>query len=156
MLKGLHPLLTPELLQVLAEMGHGDDLAVVDANFPAASVAMETAIGRPLYLPGASLAAAVEAVLSLFPLDSFVDEPVKCMAADGASDDLPPVQMEVQAAVDAAEGRHVPLGALERFAFYEAARAAYAVVQTGERRWWGDVLLKKGAFRPPDEGASGG
>ena len=152
MLKGVHPLLTPELLGVLAAMGHGDDLAVVDANFPATSVAVETAHGRPIYLPGASLAEAVEAVLSLFPLDSFVDQPALCMASDSGPSEMPPVQKEVQLVVDAAEGRHLPLGSLERFAFYEAAEASYAVVQTGERRWWGDVLLKKGAFVP--EGAT--
>ncbi len=150
MLKGVHRLLTPELLGVLAEMGHGDDLAVVDANFPAASTAMGTQFGRPIYLPCTSLAEAVEAVLSLFPLDSFVDHPVRRMASDQGPEDLPPVQKEVQSVVDAALGRHCPISALERFAFYEAARGSYAVVQTGERRWWGDVLLKKGAFRPED------
>jgi L-fucose mutarotase len=149
-LKGIHPLVTPELLGVLAEMGHGDDLAIVDANFPAASTAAETHFGRPIYLPGASLAEAVEAVLSLVPLDSFVDEPVRRMASDEGLEDLPPVQKEVEAVVGTVLGRPCRLGALDRFAFYEAARASYAVVQTGERRWWGDVLLKKGAFRPGD------
>jgi L-fucose mutarotase len=148
MLKGMHRLLTPDLLQVLAEMGHGDDLAVVDANFPAASVARGTAFGRPLYLPGVTLAEAVEAVLSLFPLDSFVDHAVRRMETDKGPEDLPPVQKEVQVVVDAAEGCHLPLGSLPRFAFYEAARASYAVVQTGEQRWWGDVLLKMGAIAP--------
>jgi L-fucose mutarotase len=154
MLKGLHPLVTPELLEVLAAMGHGDDLAVVDANFPATSVAMETAHGRPIYLPAVSLAGAVEAVLTLFPLDAFVDRPAVCMRADTGPDEMPPVQQEVQVVVDAAEGRHFPLGSLERFAFYDAARTSYAVVQTGETRWWGDVLLKKGAFAPEGSGVA--
>jgi L-fucose mutarotase len=151
-LKGAHRLLTPELLRVLAEMGHGDDLAIVDANFPAASTAYETRFGRPIYLPGVSLGQAVEAVLTVLPLDSFVDHPVRCMASGQGPEDLPPVQKEVQSIVAAALGQPLELGALERFTFYEAARASYAVVQTGERRWWGDVLLKKGAFAPEGEG----
>lgn len=152
MLKGIHPLLTPELIGVLASMGHGDDLAVVDANFPATSTAMETAHGRVLQLAGASVPEATAAILSLLPLDSFVEHPAVRMEVEGAPDELPPVQQEIQAAVDAAEGRHLPLGALGRHEFYAAARRCYAVVQTTERRWWADVLLKKGAIAPRGAG----
>jgi L-fucose mutarotase len=162
MLKGIHPLLTPELIGVLASMGHGDDLAVVDANFPATSTAMETAhgrvlqlagaSGRVLQLAGASVPEATAAILSLLPLDSFVEHPAVRMEVEGAPDELPPVQQEIQAAVDAAEGRHLPLGALGRHEFYAAARRCYAVVQTTERRWWADVLLKKGAIAPRGAG----
>lgn len=152
MLKGIHPLLTPELIGVLAEMGHGDDLAVVDANFPATSTAMETAHGRVLQLAGASVPDAVAAILSLFPLDSFVEHPAVRMEVEGAPDEVPPVQQEIQAVVDAAEGRHLPLGALGRHEFYAAAKRCYAVVQTTEGRWWADVLLKKGAIAPEGAG----
>jgi L-fucose mutarotase len=148
MLKNIDPLLTPELLYVLAAMGHGDDLVVADANFPADSVARRTAYGGVVRLAGVDTPAAVRAILSVYPLDEAVDEPVRRMLVDGSPDEVPPVQSEVQAAVDAAEGRPRPMGGVERFAFYDAARAAYAVVATGEPRFWGCVLLKKGVVAP--------
>ncbi len=150
MLKNLDPLLSPELLYVLAAMGHGDEVAVVDANFPADGVARRTGYGRLVTIAGASVPEVVRAVLSVLPLDEFVDQPVRRMAVDGAPDQLPPVQQEVQAVVDTAAGRSWPMGALERFAFYEAARSTYAVVLTGERRYFANVLVKKGAI-PPDK-----
>jgi L-fucose mutarotase len=148
MLKNIDPLLTPELLYVLAAMGHGDDLVLADANFPADSVARRTAYGGVVRLAGVDTPAAVRAILSVYPLDEAVDEPVRRMLVDGSPDEVPPVQSEVQAAVDAAEGRPRPMGGVERFAFYDAARAAYAVVATGEPRFWGCVLLKKGVVAP--------
>jgi L-fucose mutarotase len=150
MLKHVDPLLSPELLYVLAAMGHGDELAVVDANFPADSVARRTGYGRLVTMAGVPMPEAVRAILSLLPLDDFVDHPVHRMAVDTAPDELPPVQREVQAVVDAAAGRHWPMGGLERFSFYEAARGAYAVVLTGERRYFANVLIKKGAIPPSD------
>jgi L-fucose mutarotase len=149
MLKNIDPLLTPELLQVMAAMGHGDELAVVDANFPADSVARRTPHGRVVPLAGTSMPEAVRAILSLLPLDDFVATPVRRMAGDGAPDDLPEAQREVQAVIDSAAGRHWPTGAVARFDFYEAARNSYAVVLTGERRYYGNVLIRKGAV-PPD------
>jgi L-fucose mutarotase len=160
MLKNIDPRLTPELLYVLAAMGHGDELAVVDANFPALSTARRTCHGRAVPIAGASMPDVVEAVLSVLPLDDFVDAPVRRMAVagtdgagtDGAGtdgDDLPQVQQEAQSVIDAAAGRHWPMGALERFAFYEAARYCYAVVLTGEPRFYGNVIIKKGAIPPP-------
>jgi L-fucose mutarotase len=149
MLKNLDPLLSPELLYVLAAMGHGDEVAVVDANFPADSVARRTGYGRLVTIAGVPMPEAVRAILSVLPLDEFVDQPVHRMAVDGALDQLPAVQREVQAVVDTAAGRSWPMAALERFAFYEAARGAYAVVLTGERRYFANVLIKKGAI-PPD------
>ena len=148
MLKNIDPLLTPELLYVLAAMGHGDELAVIDANFPADSVARRTCHGRVVSLAGASMPEAVSAILSVLPLDEFVDKPVRRMAIDVTPDELPGVQQEVQTVVDAVSGRHWPMGVLERFAFYEAARGCYAVVLTGERRFYGNVLIKKGAIPP--------
>jgi L-fucose mutarotase len=150
MLKNINPLLTPELLYVMAAMGHGDELAVVDANFPAYSVAHGTTNARVVPMAGVSMPEAVSAMLSLLPLDEFVDSPVRSMAGDSAPGELPEVQQEVQAVIDAAAGRHWPIGELERFAFYEAARTSYAVVLTGERRFYGNVLIKKGALAPQD------
>ncbi len=152
MLIGIDPLLTPELLYVLAAMGHGDDLVIADANFPAYSTAPRTRHGQVLTLPGSTAPAALRAVLSLLPLDNFVDQPVRTMAVEGSPDEIPPVQRELQEVVDNAAGRHWPLGALSRTGFYEAAGSAYAVVITGERRLYGNVLVKKGVV-PPDGSA---
>jgi L-fucose mutarotase len=148
MLKNINPLLTAELLSVLAAMGHGDELAVTDANFPADSVARGTCHGRVISVAGASLSEVVGAILSVLPLDEFVDAPVRRMAIDVTPDELPVVQQEVQAVIDAVSGKNWPMGVLERFAFYEAARGCYAVVLTGERRFYGNVLIKKGALPP--------
>jgi L-fucose mutarotase len=149
MLNNVDPLLTPELLFVLAAMGHGDELAIVDANFPGDSVARRTCHGRLLRLSGVSVPQAVDAVLSVLPLDEFVDAPVRRMGTGSEADELPPVQVEVQSAVDRAAGRHWPMGTLDRFAFYEAAQSSYAVVLTAERRLYGNVLIKKGVVGPP-------
>jgi len=148
-LRNIDPLLTPELLHVLALMGHGDEVAVVDANFPADSVARGTCHGRPLALAGALAPEAVRAILSVMPLDQYVDAPARTMFAPSTGTGLPPVQQEVQEVVDAAAGGPTPLGGIERFAFYEAARNSYAVVLTSERRLYGNFLLKKGVV-PPD------
>jgi len=147
-LTNIDPLLTPELLHVLALMGHGDEVAIVDANFPADSVGRGTCHGRPLVLAGASATQAVKAVLSVMPLDQYVEQPARTMAAPPSPEGTPPVQREVQDAIDSASGRHLPLEGVERFAFYEAAQNSYAVVQTSERRLYGNFLLKKGVVAP--------
>ena len=148
MLKNLDPLLIPELLAVLAEMGHGDELVVCDANFPAESVARSTTHGRPVRLAGADAPAAARAILSVLPLDEFVDAPVSRMEVSGDPQHVPRVQQEVQAAVDDAMARSVPMHPIERFAFYDASTQAYAVIATGERRLWGCFLFKKGVVPP--------
>ncbi|MGC8626083.1 MAG: RbsD/FucU family protein [Acidimicrobiales bacterium] len=145
MLKNIDPLLTPELLHVLALMGHGDEIAIVDANFPADSVARGTRHGKPVVLAGASATQAVAAVLSVLPLDEYVGTPVRAMAAPATPEGQPPqVHLEVQEVVGSAAGHPCPLDMLERFDFYEASRSSYAVVLTGERRLYGNFLIKKG------------
>ena len=109
MLKNINPLLTPELLSVLAAMGHGDELAVTDANFPAESVARGTSHGRAISAAGASLPEVVGAILSVLPLDEFVDAPVRRMASNLAPGGIPEVQQEVHEIVDEAAGRHRPM-----------------------------------------------
>ena len=151
MLKRLDPLLTPDLLYALAAMGHGDVLALVDANFPSDSVARQTALGRLVRLDGASAARAARAILSLLPLDSFVDTPAVRMEVVGNPREILPVQHEVQVEIDQAEGRSWPMGSLERMAFYEQARRAYCVVATGEPRFYGCFLFTKGVIAP-DQG----
>ena len=142
MLKGIDPLLGPELLAILRAMGHGDDIAIVDANFPAASSAR-----RLVRVDGADSPRVVRAVLSVLPLDTFVPNAAFRMAVVDNPSDVPPITREFSALL-AAAGYRGEIEAVERFAFYERARNAYAVVATGERRYWGNLILKKGAIAP--------
>ena len=151
MLKNIDPHLNAELLYALRAMGHGDELVICDTNFPADSVAQQTTHGELLRVANVSAARAVRAILSLMPLDSFVDQPALRMEVVGNPDEVLPVQKEVQAEVDAAEGKSLPMGSIERFAFYERARNAYCVVQTGERRFYGCFILCKGVIGPDEE-----
>jgi L-fucose mutarotase len=143
MLKGIDPLLHADLLHVLRAMGHGDELAIVDANFPAASMGR-----RVVRADGVSATRMLAAVLSVLPLDDFVDAPCARMEVVGDPDAVPEICGEFQAIVDRVEGRPVALAKLERFAFYARAREAFALVQTGESRLYGNLLLKKGVVRP--------
>jgi len=146
MLKGVDPVLSPDLLWVLASMGHGDDLALVDSNHPAETIARATTSGRLIRLPGVAIDRAAKAILSVFPLDSFVDDPVRRMQVVGRPIDIPPVQHEVAAVVAAMAGRPIEMVGVERFAFYESARRAFAVVQAGDPRPYGCFLLRKGVI----------
>ncbi|MBZ9771189.1 RbsD/FucU family protein [Mesorhizobium sp. CO1-1-8] len=148
MLKGINPLLNADVLQALRAMGHGDDLIIADTNFPSDSVARQTALGRVLRID-ASAAQVVKAVLSLYPLDTFVDDSAARMEIVGKPSEIPPVQSEVQKEVDKAEGKSWPMIAVERYAFYERAKHAYCVIQTGERRFYGCFAFRKGVV-PPD------
>jgi L-fucose mutarotase len=147
MLIGLDPLLDAELLYALRQMGHGDELVVVDTNFPAVSTAWKTVVARPITMSGVSAPRAIEAVLSVMPLDDFVDNPAFRMEVVGDPTTLPPVQEEVQAVVDRALGRHLPMQGIERHAFYARAASAFAVLVSGEIRSYGCFILKKGIIR---------
>jgi len=142
MLKGLDPLLNADLLHALASMGHGDEIAIVDANFPAAAVAR-----RLIRLDGADAPGALEAVLSVLPLDSFVPAPAAVMQVVGDPTALPMVVAEIESLLDLQLGPD-QIARLDRFAFYERAKAAFAVVATGERRFYGNVILTKGVIPP--------
>lgn len=148
MLKGINPLLNADVLQALRAMGHGDDLIIADTNFPSDSVAKQTVHGRLLRID-ASAAEVVKAVLSLYPLDTFVDDSAARMEIVGKPDEIPPVQKEVQKEIDTAEGKAWPMISVERYAFYERAKQAYCVIQTGERRFYGCFAFRKGVV-PPD------
>lgn len=142
MLRGLDPLLTPDLLHALASMGHGDTIAVVDANFPAA------ATGRRLIpLPGIDAPAVLDAILTLLPIDTFEPDPVTVMQVVGDTDATPPPVHDFATVL----ARHAAVSpvAIERYAFYRAAAACFAIVQTGERRFYGNILLRKGVIPPP-------
>ncbi|MEZ5797338.1 MAG: RbsD/FucU family protein [Paracoccaceae bacterium] len=149
MLKGIDNRLNAEVLACLRAMGHGDVLIVADTNFPSDSVARATVTGRLLRMENLSGAEAVNAILSVLPLDTFVPDFAGRMEVVGAPAEVPPVQAEVQAEIDRAEGSHRPMISIERFAFYDMARQAYAVVQTGERRFYGCFMFRKGVI-PPD------
>jgi L-fucose mutarotase len=150
MLKSIDPALNADVLHALRAMGHGDDLIICDTNFPADSVAHETVLGKLLRIDNVTAARAARAILSVMPLDSFVEHPARRMEIVGKPHDIPPVQAEVQSEIDRAEGKSWPMGSIERFAFYDLARKAYCVVQTGERRFYGCFAFKKGVI-PPDQ-----
>ncbi len=149
MLKGIDPRLNADLLHALAAMGHGDTLILADTNFPSHSLARHTGLGRILSLETLSAPEAAGAILSLLPLDTFVPDFAGRMEVVGAPEEVPPVQAEVQAVIDAAEGRPRPMVGIERYAFYAAAREAFAIVRTGERRFYGCFMFRKGVI-PPD------
>ena len=144
MLKNIDPLLTPDLLHVLASMGHGDDLAIVDANHPATTVASETTTGILIRLPGVSMEHVVSAILSVFPIDTFVEDPLRCMEVVGSPEEIPEVRAAVQNEI--AGVADYQLSPIERFAFYEAAKASFAVVQVGDSRPYGCFIFKKGVL----------
>ena len=148
MLKGINPLLNADVLQALRAMGHGDDLIIADTNFPSDSVARQTVLGKLLRID-ASAADVVKAVLSLYPLDTFVNDAAARMEIVGKPNEIPPVQKEVQKEIDAAEGKPWPMISIERYAFYERSKRAYCVIQTGERRFYGCFAFRKGVV-PPD------
>ena len=150
MLKGIDPRLNADVLYVLRAMGHGDYLIVADTNFPSDSIAQETVHGQLLRMENITAGEAAEAILSVYPLDTFVDDFAARMEIVGAPDEVPPVQQEVQAAIDAAEGQPRKMIGVERFAFYDLAKEAYAVIQTGERRFYGCFMFRTGVI-PPEE-----
>jgi L-fucose mutarotase len=143
MLKNIDPLLTPDLLMVLRSMGHGDEIVVVDGNFPAAAMAQ-----RLVRLDGLTATAVTDAILSVMPLDDFVPEAAWRMEVVGDPQAEQPIFDEFRSIISRHEGSGFRLAALERFAFYERAKAAYAIVATGEGRLYGNIILKKGVVRP--------
>ncbi|QPC86924.1 ribose ABC transporter [Mesorhizobium sp. NBSH29] len=150
MLKGISPLLNADVLHALRAMGHGDDLIIVDANFPSVSTARLTSLGHVLSIDNVSAATAIQAILSVYPLDGFVDDAAGRMEVVGSPGEIPVVQREVQSVIDAAEGKSWPMVPIERYAFYDRAKQAYCVIRTGERRFYGCFALRKGVV-PPDE-----
>lgn len=143
MLKGLDPLLSPELLAALRCMGHGDEIALVDANFPAGSQGVPV-----IRLDGTSVTRALDAVLSVMPLDDFVPDAAWRMQVVGQADQELPIFAEFREIIARQGGAGMGLASLERFAFYERTRRAFRIVATGEDRLYGNIILKKGIVRP--------
>ena len=142
MLKGIDPILGPELLHALRAMGHGDEIAIVDANYPALTDAK-----RLIRADGIDAVRMVEAVLSLMPLDTFVDVAAFRMEVVDDAKKVPPICREFEKAVQKREPGF-KVGTIERFQFYERCKRAFAIVATGERRLYGNLILKKGVIRP--------
>jgi L-fucose mutarotase len=147
MLKGIHPLLHADLLHALAAMGHGDEIAIVDANFPTATFSR-----RIVQLTGASASDALDAILTVFPLDTFVVPAAFTMEVVGDPEAVPEPVREFAATFTRHGLADAEIGRLTRNAFYERARNAFAVVRSGELRPYGNILLVKGvvnAYSPP-------
>lgn len=141
MLRGLDPILSPDLLYILRAMGHGDDIVVADANFPGTSCTK-----RLVRLDGIDATRAVEAILSVMPLDSYVDAAAFSMQNAADPEVFPAVVQEFQSVINSTADAPSEIQQIERFAFYEQAKTAFAVVQTGETRHFGNLILKKGVL----------
>ena len=143
MLIGLPNALTPDLLRHLKAMGHGDELVIADANFPA-----ESCGARIERLAGISATEALEAILTLMPLDSYVEAPARTMQVVGDPEAVPDVVAEFQRIIDTTADNPARVRSVERHAFYVEARKAYCVVQTAETRFYGNIILSKGVVSP--------
>ncbi len=141
MLKNIPPILSPELMKILLEMGHGDEIVLADGNFPAASVAQ-----RLVRCDGHGVPELLEAVLKLFPLDIYVDRPVALMSVVPGDKTKPTIWEQYRALVKASGEQFSDFEFVERFAFYERAKKAYAVVATSEKALYANVILKKGVL----------
>lgn len=150
MLKGIDQRLSAEVVHVLMLMGHGDDLVICDVNHPAATIAAATTHGRLIDMAGCDIPTAARAILTLMPLDTFVPAPIRRMQVVGDPMAERPVFARMQAVADSAEGRPVGMEALERFAFYEAARQSFAIIRTADSGPYGCFILKKGVVDLPE------
>ena len=146
MLKHVDPIISAELLHVLMLMGHGDDIVVCDINHPAATIAKETTYGKLIGITGCKIPALTKAILSLMPLDSFVDQPVMRMRVVGNPSGVVPIFAEMQKMLDECEGKPVSMGAYDRFDFYAAAKASFAIVRTSDPGPYGCFIIRKGVI----------
>lgn len=146
MLKGIDPAITAEVLYVLMLMGHGDDLVICDINHPAATIAKHTTHGKLIDMAGCDIPRAAAAILTLMPLDTFVETPVTRMQIVGDPDGVAPVFERMQQTIDVTAGRSIRFAAYERFDFYDAAKRAFAIIRTSDPGPYGCFILKKGVI----------
>jgi L-fucose mutarotase len=146
MLKGIDPRIHADLMHAMMQMGHGDDLVLCDVNHPACTIAAHTTYGRLLDVSGCGLAEAARAILTLFPLDTFVESPVRRMQVVGDPQARVPIFDSMQVVLDQSAGHPVSVEALERFAFYEAAKKAFVIVRTSDFGPYGCFIFKKGVI----------
>lgn len=141
MLKGIPPILSPELLKVLAEMGHGDEIVLADGNFPAESMGKNAIVIRA---DGHTVPEILDAVLTLLPLDKYVEQPAALMEVVPGDPVVPTIWEEYRTLLEKRGENPQAVEMMERFAFYERAKKAYAIVATGETAIYANILLKKG------------
>ncbi|MBA8830641.1 MULTISPECIES: RbsD/FucU family protein [Rhizobium] len=146
MLRGIDPVLNAELMHALMLMGHGDQLVLCDVNHPAQAIARHTTYGHLIDVSGCGLERVAKAILTLFPLDTFIDAPVKRMQVVGDASGQMPIFATIQKVIDRAEDRPVRMEALERFAFYEAAKKSFAIVRTSDPGPYGCFIFSKGVI----------
>jgi L-fucose mutarotase len=139
LLKNIPPILSPDLLKILMEMGHGDELVIADGNFPAASMAQ-----RLVRLDGHGIPEILQAILKLFPLDTYVESPVSLMAVTPGESIQPAIWEAYRKIIRESKEPFTEFEYIERFAFYERAKKAYAVIATGEAALYANIILKKG------------
>lgn len=143
MLKGIPPLVSPDLMHLLMKMGHGDEIVIADGNFPADSKAQQI-----VRTDGLGVLEVLEAVLKFLPIDKFVDDPITVMKPVNAKDPEPPIWKNFRRLLKMNEGRRIELTPIERFEFYEKAEGAYAIVATSESALYANIILKKGVVTP--------
>lgn len=141
MLRNIDPILSPELLHTLRAMGHGDEIVIADANFPGSSSGPDC-----IRADGSSASEVLQAVLSVMPLDTFVSDPALTMQVVGDPEAVPDAVADFQHIIDTTADNPAKVQGLERFVFYDRAANAFAIVQTGERRLYGNIILKKGVI----------
>jgi len=153
MLYGISPMITPDLLKVLMEMGHGDRLVIADANFPAYSIAKSTVSGTTVHQPGCTAAAILDAILKLLPLDDAVETPVVYMMAQPETD-IPPIHRDFAEILCRHGYQERQMAAVDRFAFYRQARQSYAILKTGEESRFANLILQKGIITQQNKAIS--
>lgn len=145
MLKGIPPILSPELLKALCEMGHGDELVIADGNFPSQSIGKNAVVIRA---DGHGAAEILDAVLKLIPLDAYTQQPVALMqVVPGDTCPIPEIWDKYREILSRHEPEHCDIEMMERFAFYERAKDVYLIIATGETAIYANVLLKKGVVK---------
>ncbi len=142
MLRNINPILSPELLYALRAMGHGDEIALVDSNFPAESLGPDC-----VRADGSDNSVILKAVLEVMPLDTFVPDPALCMQVVDDPKAVPDTVKDFQLIINEVADAPREIQSIERFAFYDRAKQSFAVVQTGERRLYGNIILKKGVIK---------
>ena len=149
MLKNINPYLNAELLYILNSMGHGDELVLTDCNFPSHSTALNTITGELIFMDGLDIPKLSYAILSVFPLDSFVPRPVHCMEVVGNPDEIADCHKDMRKILDETSDRKWEMGYIERHEFYQRAKNCYAVICAGaERRPYGCFIFTKGIIGP--------
>ncbi|MGE3314365.1 MAG: RbsD/FucU family protein [Planctomycetaceae bacterium] len=144
MLKGVSPLISPELMYVLMKAGHGDEIVIADGNFPAESHATQQIVRAD----GLGVPALLEAILKFLPIDNFVDDPATVMQPVNKKDSEPPIWKDFRRLLELNEGRRIELTPIDRFEFYDRAKEAFAIVATSESALYANLILKKGVVAP--------